>query len=265
MDPNSILTDLSTLTFQTLLPAVVLLGIGLLVVKGVMKLIDRSLARSRLEKAAVSLIRSLLRVVLYVLLGMIVAERLGVNVSGVLALSTVVSLAVSLSLQDMLANIVGGFTVLTNHPFKAGDYVEVAGQSGTVQSIDITYTKLTTPDNKVISIPNSSVVSSQIVNYSTSESRRVEFSVSVSYDAPIAQVKQALLEAAQVDQVLQDPTPFVGLSKYGESAMEYTLRLWVPNSSYWDVYYAVNEEIQCALQRHGVTMTYPHLTVHLEQ
>ena len=262
---EELIVFLKTLTLGTVLPVVILLAVGMLVIKALLKIVDRSLAKSRLEKAATSLIRSLLKVVLYLLLGLMVADRLGVDVTGVVALASVASLAVSLALQDMLANVIGGFTLLSNHPFKSGDYVEVAGQSGVVETIDITYTKLTTPDNKVISIPNSSVVASQIVNYSTAENRRVDFSVNASYASSIEDVKQALLEAAQVSGVLSDPAPFVGVMKYGDSSIEYVLRVWTSNAAYWDVNFAINENIKAKFDEHGVKMTYPHLNVHLDK
>ena len=226
-----------TLTMATILPAVILLVIGVLAIRVLMKLVDKSLSRTKLEKAATSLIRSLLKVVLYVLLGLMVASRLGIDVTGIVALASVASLALSLSLQDALSNVIGGFTLLSNHPFHSGDYVEIAGQAGTVQTIDITYTKLTTADNKTISIPNSAVVASQIVNYSTSGTRRVDINVSASYDAPIETVKAALLEAAKIDTVLDTPAaPFAAVLNYGDSAINYTLRVWTSAAEYWNAY-----------------------------
>lgn len=257
------LDSLSKLTLDRVLPAVILLVVGLLVIKAILKLADRSLSKSKLEKAAAGLIRSLTKVVLYLLLGMMVADRLSIDVTGVVALASVASLAVSLAFQDMLSNVIGGFTLLSNHPFKSGDFVEVAGQSGTVETIDITYTKLITPDQKVISIPNSSVVASQITNYSTEPTRRVDFAVSASYDAPISTVKQALLDAARVDDVLDDPAPFAAVEQYGDSAISYVLRVWAPSDRYWDVKFAINENIKVKFDQAGVEMTYPHLNVHL--
>lgn len=257
------LDSLSKLTLDRVLPAVILLVVGLLVIKAILKFADRSLSKSKLEKAAAGLIRSLTKVVLYLLLGMMVADRLSIDVTGVVALASVASLAVSLAFQDMLSNVIGGFTLLSNHPFKSGDFVEVAGQSGTVETIDITYTKLITPDQKVISIPNSSVVASQITNYSTEPTRRVDFAVSASYDAPISTVKQALLDAARVDDVLDDPAPFAAVEQYGDSAISYVLRVWAPSDRYWDVKFAINENIKAKFDQAGVEMTYPHLNVHL--
>ena len=256
----------ANVTLASILPAAVLLVLGLLVIKAVLTLVDRSLAKSKLERAATGLIRSLLKVVLFVLLGLMVASKLGIDVTGVVALASVASLALSLSLQDALANVIGGFTLLSNHPFRSGDYVEIAGQAGVVQTIDITYTKLTTPDNKTISIPNSAVVGSQIVNYSTTGTRRVDISVSASYDSSIETVKAALLEAAKIDAVLAAPeAPFAAVTSYGESSINYTLRVWTTTAEYWNVYFTVTENIKAEFEKAGVQMSYPHLNVHIDK
>ena len=257
---------LKNLTLASVLPAAVVLVVGMLAIRIIMKLVDRSMSSTKLEKAAVSLIRSLLRVVLWVLLGLMVASKLGIDVTGVVALASVASLALSLSLQDALSNVIGGFMLLSNHPFHSGDYVEIAGQGGVVQTIDITYTKLTTGDNKTISIPNSAVVSSQIVNYSTSGTRRVDINVSASYDAPIATVKAALLEAAKLDTVLDAPAaPFAAVVSYGDSAINYTLRVWTTAAEYWNTFFTINEKIKEEFDKAGVEMTYPHLNVHIDK
>ena len=257
---------IASLTMASLLPALILVVVGILVIRMLMKLVDKSLAKSKLEKAATSLIRSLLKVVLYVLLGLMVASKLGIDVTGIVALASVASLALSLSLQDALSNIIGGFMLLSNHPFHSGDYVEIAGQAGVVQTIDITYTKLTTADNKTISIPNSAVVSSQIVNYSTSGTRRVDINVSASYDTPIETVKAALLEAAKHEAVIDTPAaPFAAVSGYGESAINYTLRVWTTADEYWNVFFDINERIKAEFDKAGVQMTYPHVNVHIDK
>ena len=256
----------ANLTLAALLPAVILLVIGILAIRAILKLVDKSLSKTKLEKAATSLIRSLLKVVLYVLLGLMVASKLGIDVTGIVALASVASLALSLSLQDALSNIIGGFLLLSNHPFHSGDYVEIAGQGGVVQTIDITYTKLTTGDNKTISIPNSAVVASQIVNYSTSGTRRVDINVSASYDAPIETVKAALLEAAKLDTVLDTPAaPFAAVLSYGDSAINYTLRVWTTSDEYWNTMFTINENIKREFDKVGVEMTYPHLNVHIDK
>ncbi len=248
------------------LTAVIILAIGLLAIRLVMQVLKKTLERSKMEKAAHSLIKTLARTVMGVLLALTVASSLGIDVTGIVALASVATLAVSLALQNMLANVIGGFTLLYTHPFKSGDYVEIAGQSGTVQEVGMSYTKLITPDNKVISIPNSAVVAAQIVNYSTAPCRRVEISVNVSYEASPEQVVEALLQAADHDLILSEPAPvFAALKSYEESAMNYVLRFWVNNSDYWTVYFEVNRKVKQVFDEKGIRMTYPHLNVHLQK
>lgn len=175
-----------------LFTAVITLVVGILVIKAVIRLLTRALEKSKLEKAAYSLILSLVKVGLYLMLGLSLATSIGINVTGVVALASVLTLAVSLALQNILTNVLGGFTLLTTHPFHSGDYVDIGGQSGTVTQIDMSYTRLVTPDNKVICIPNSTVLASEVVNYSANDTRRAEIKVSAGYDAPTQKVIDAL-------------------------------------------------------------------------
>ena len=254
------------LTLDSILPAVLTLIVGTLVIRFVLRLTKRSLDKTRLEKAAASLIHSLLKVVLFVLLGLMAADRLGVDVSGVVALASVASLALSLALQDALANVIGGFTLLSNHPFHSGDYVEIAGQGGTVQTIDIAYTKLTTPDNKTISIPNAAVVASQIVNYSTSGTRRVDIAIRTECHVSVDAVKEALLRAAGLDTVLTEPAaPMAALRGFSDGTMEFILQFWTSSDDYWTTTFAANENIKRELDAIGVKMTFPHMNVHIDK
>lgn len=253
----------SNFDLGTIIEIAILLVVGLVAIRIFLSIADKALAKSKMERAAVSLIRSLTRVVLYVLLGLSIAPKFGIDVTGLVAITSVASLAISLSLQGALSNIVSGFSILSNRPFKSGDFVEIAGQSGVVQAIDITYTRLSTADNKIISIPNSAVMSAQIVNYSTSGTRRVDLSVTASYDAPVETVKAALLEAANISTTLFSPEPFAGVKNYGDSAIEYVLQVWTASEDYWTTYYTVNERIKVEFDKAGIEMTYPHLNVHM--
>ena len=252
-------------TAYRLVPFLFILIVGVLVIKIVMTIINRALAKSQLEKAAHSLIRSLIRTVLYLLVGLMAASSLGIDVTGIIALASVLSLAVSLSVQDLLTNIIGGFTLLYTKPFKSGDFVEIAAESGTVAEIGMTYTKLTTPDNKIIYIPNRSVVSADIVNYTVTGTRRVEVRISASYDNSSEEVIEAMLEAGKVEKVLTDPAPFAAVAEYGDHAIVYTLRVWCASEDYWSVNYAINLKVREVFKSKGISMTYPHLNVHIEK
>ncbi len=256
---------LSVSAVQRFLPTLLLLIIGLIVIKIIMTIINRALNRSKLEKAAHGLIRSVVKIVLYALLGLIVASALGIDVTGVVALASVVTLALSLALQNSLTNVIGGFTLLYTHPFASGDYVEIAGQSGTVQEIGIAYTKLTTPDNKMISIPNSSVVAAEIVNYTVTGTRRLDITVTVGYEVPIEQVLAALREAGDVPEKLEEKGIFTEVMNYGDKGIEYSLRVWTTADDYWAVKFNINRRINAIFNQENLHMSYPQLTVHMDK
>ncbi len=260
-----LMATLATALTASLIPAVLILVVGIVVIKLVNKIVKTALNKTKLEKAAHSLIISVVNVALYIILGLIVATKLGIDVTSIVALASVLTLAVSLALQNMLANVIGGFTILSTTPFHSGDYVEIAGQAGTVSEINMSYTKLMTPDNKLISIPNSAVVAAQIVNYSSEPVRRVDVAVSASYDCAVQDVLDALLAAGNVDKALADPAPFAAVTSYGESAINYTVRVWCNSADYWDVFFALNHNVKKVFDEKKIVMTYPHLNVHLDK
>ncbi len=259
------LSDTGISALNRILPFLLILLIGIIVIRIITKLVGKMLTKTKLEKAAHGMITSLVKTVLYLLLALMAASSLGIDVTGVLALASVATLAVSLALQDLLSNLVGGFTLVYTHPFSSGDYVEIAGQSGTVMEIGMTYTKLSTPDNKLVQIPNASVVSSQIVNYTSTGKRRVSVEISASYDTPVDKVLEALEEAANVDGILEDPAIFTAVTGYGDHAIQYVVRVWCPTELYWDVFNATTYNIKKIFDRDGIEMTYPHLNVHLDK
>ena len=246
------------------LPAALLLVVGLIVIRIIMKLVGKVLEKSKLEKAAHTLIKSVIRVGLYLLLMLTAASALGIDITGVVALASVLTLAISLALQNSLANVVGGFVLLSNNPFDSGDYVEIAGQSGTVEEIGLTYTRLKTPDNKTVSIPNNSVVSAEIVNFTTAGTRRVNVTVSASYDAPVEQVLEVLREAGDVQTRLADKEPFAAVSAYNDSSITYLLHVWCKSGDYWTTNCEVHKRVKTLFDEHNIAMPYPHLKVHME-
>ncbi len=259
------LTALVDASFEKLLPAVLILVAGLLVIRIVMALVQKLLDKTKLEHAAHGLIKSVIRVVLYVLLGLMVADRLGIDVTSIVALASVLTLAVSLSVQNILTNVFGGFTLLYTHPFKSGDFVEVAGKSGTVQEISMSYTVLATPDNKIISIPNSSVVSAEIVNYTVTGSRRLAIDIYTDYDAPIEKVLAALREAADIPEKLEENGIFAEVMGYGDKGISYSVRIWTTSDDYWNAMFVINRRINAIFAREGLHLTYPHLHIHMDK
>lgn len=250
---------------NNLLPAAVLLIAGILVIRLVTKLAEKLLDKSRLEAVAHGLIKTVIRVILYCLLALIVASKLGIDVTGIVALASVLTLAISLSVQNALTNLISGFTLLYTKPFVVGDFVEIAGQSGSVQTIGLTYTKLATADNKSISIPNGAVTSAQIVNYTVLGTRRVEVAVSASYDSAVEDVLAALKDAAAIPAVLDSPAPSAVVKSYGESAVNYSLYVWTKAEDYWSALFDINKRVMECFEKRNVSMTYPHMHVHIEK
>ena len=261
---NWALTQGASLANRILL-AVILLVIGILVTKILVRIVGAALKKSKLDPAAHTLIKTVVKAAMYIMLTLLVASTLGIDITGVVALASVATLAISLAVQNLLANVIGGFTLLYTDPFSSEDYVEIAGQSGTVKEVGIAYTKLLTPDNKLISIPNSAVVDAEIVNYTVMGTRRVDLTVSASYDAPVAKVEAALLEAATVPGLLEDKPIFVSINAYGDHAISYNVRVWTKTADYWPVHRVITHRIKDIFEQQGISMTYPHLNVHIEK
>ena len=263
---NEITSLFANLALAQVLPALLILLIGIVAIRFAAKLVEKALEKSKLEKAAHKLVLSTTQILLFILLALIVASKLGIDVTGVIALASVATLAISLALQNALANVFGGFVLLSTHPFHAGDFVEVAGQSGVVQEIGLTYTKLTTADNKLVSIPNSAVTSAQIVNYTATGTRRIDISVTASYDSSVEGVLTALRQAAaEVPTIMPEKEPFAAVKNYGDSSIEYVLQVWSTADNYWPTLFAVNQNIKVKFDEAGLEMTYPHLNVHLDK
>ena len=260
-----LLNTVLTYVVDTVIPAAIVAVAGILIVQAALKVLSKVLGKSRLEQAAHSLILTVSKVVLYGLLALIVASKLGIDVTGIVALASVLTLAVSLSVQNILTNVFGGFTLMTTKPFHAGDFVEIAGQSGTVMEIGMSYTKLETPDQKLVSIPISAVTAAQIINYTAIGTRRVDITVSASYDSPVEKVLEALVEAAKVPTALADPAPFAAVQEYGESTIVYALKVWSSAADYWTTLFDVNKKIKEVFDANGVKMSYPHLNIHMDK
>ncbi len=262
---KTLTSDFLSAGFGRLLTALLILLAGIVVIRIIMTILRKFLEASRLEKAAHTLFKSVARVVLYLLLGLMVAESLGIDVTSVIALASVLTLSLSLALQNALANVIGGFTLLYTAPFHSGDFVDIGTDSGTVVEIGMTYTKLRTPDNKMISIPNSTVVAGNIVNYSVTGTRRVDMPVTASYSEPSQKVLDALIQAATHDKVLLDPAPVAVVSSYGDNTISYTLRVWTKTEDYWDARNQIMLNIKNIFDAQGIKMVYPHVHVYTEK
>lgn len=251
-------------TLARLLTALLLTVACLAVVKVLLKLLDKVFEKLKIAPTLLGMVRAITKVLLIFLVIIIIMGYLGIPVTSLVAALSVVGVAVSLSIQNFLSNVMGGFQLLASNPFEVGDFVEAGGCSGVVKEIGLFYTKIMTGDNKLIQLPNNSVVSSNITNYSSQENRRVDWVFMASYDAPVEKVEQVLREVVESHpKSLTEPAAFVRVSNYGASSIEYTVRVWCATEDYWDVYFDVLKSVKLAFDRNGIEMTYDHLNVHV--
>lgn len=256
--------NLGALTLEKVMHVILLALIGVVVIRVILKLLDGMLARSKSLKPLSRYIHSVAKIAMTFILVLMVAEDMGIHTTSLVAMLSVAGLAVSLALQNTLSNVAGGIMLLVTNPFQVGDYVEADGISGTVHAIDLSYTAIITIDGKEIFVPNSQLAGTKIVNYNVLGRRRVDLNFTASYDAPTATVKQAIGEVLEdIPQIITDPAPEIHLSDYQASSIQYVVRAWTTAADYWTVYYAIQEGVREAFDRHGVEMTYDHLNVHI--
>ena len=257
--------SIGAITLSTLVPALLTFVVCLFSMKLILKLVGKVLDKTKkLDGTLQGFIRSAVKISLWFITAMIVADSLGIPMTSVVALVSVAGLALSLSIQKIMSNLFSGITLLVTKPFVADDFVTVAGKSGKIKTVGLFYTIMDSVDNTVISIPNSDVTASAIVNFSAEALRRVDMHFSASYDDRTEDVKNAILSAAQEDErIMKDPAPFAALNAYNDSSIDYVARLWCKNSDYWDVYFRMNERVREIFDERGIEMTYAHMNVHI--
>lgn len=249
-------------SWTKLISAAILLVVCGVLIKLILKATDRMLGRSRLDKAVHPFIRTIVKLVLLFTAIMLIAGTLGVDTSSLLALLSVAGLAVSLALQNVLSNMASAVILLTTKPFQIGHFIEMGSVSGTVVKIGAICTDILTLNNQLVHVPNSEITGSTVTNYTASDKRRLEYKITASYDAPVEDVKAALLRAAEHPLRMQEMQPIARVNGYGESAIEYVLFLWIRPKDYMDVYYDVLENVKREFDAAGIEMTYPHINVH---
>ncbi|MBR7098246.1 MAG: mechanosensitive ion channel [Clostridia bacterium] len=260
---DKLLSHATDLAFR-LLGALAILIIGRLLIKWVMRLIRRGKSIKKLNPAVERFLINSIRVVLNVVLVVSVIAVLGVPMTSVLALLTSAGVAIGLALQGALSNLAGGIMILIFHPFHLDDYVEIENFSGTVKDIGFFYTTLCTTDNRVVTIPNGTVMGEEIINYSSNPTRRVDMLFSVAYGTDIDRVRLLLLEEADKHPMtLKEPEPFCRLSQQNSSSLDFTLRVWVNKDDYWTVKFDLLEAIQKRMNEEHITVPFNQLDVHI--
>lgn len=265
VDFDSFKMLLEKFTLTSILPAILYLLGGLFVISMLLSFLNSRLRKSNIDVTLHRFLSGSVKLVLYFILFMMVASALGIHVTSLVAVLSVAGLAVSLSVQGLLSNVLSGLMLLFIKPFKVGDYVEVGGVGGFINEIGFVHTKILSFENVLIYMPNSEVSNGKITNYSTEEKRRFNLNFTVSYDCPPEKVREVLLGyISSHPKIDKEPAPLVAVSKYKDSSIEYVVRAWADNSVYWDVYWDIHNDMDALFKKNGLIMTYPHLNVHID-
>ena len=262
---QQVMSVVEGITKEEWLNGLIALVVGLLLVRFViMPAFRRTMNSTSLIPTSVrSILDTLLHILLLVIVFMTAAGFMGIPMTTFVALFSVAGIAVSLSVQGVLSNFVGGINILISKPFVVGDYIESDGFAGTVTEIGIMHTRLRAPAGPVSFIPNSTLVAARLINYSAAETRRVELTVSTAYRNEPEAVRAAILEAiAENPLILKDPPPVVHLETYGDSSITYTVWAWVKPSDFLSAKYALNEALYMVFRAADIEFPFPQIVVH---
>ena len=260
------LIELSASVGLKILLSIAVLIIGLVLIKYLVKLIVKSKGFNKIDKTVQTFIKSALSITLKILLIISVIGILGVPLTSIIAVLASAGLAIGLALQGALSNFAGGIMILVFRPFKVGDFVDNGTHMGTVDSITIFYTRLLTIDNKLITIPNSTMTNASITNFSAKEQRRVDFKFTASYNNDVEKVKSILIEIAQNHPLVLKDMPIMSrLFAHGANSLEYILRVWCQAPDYWTIYYDINETVKKEFDTQGIEIPLPQMDVHIKE
>lgn len=267
MDFQAFLTTLGSHAVSIaikLLGAGLVLLVGRLLIKWMMKLIKKSKVMQKADTTVAHFLINLIAISLNVLLVISVVGILGVPMASVIAVLAAVGVAIGAALQGSLSNLAGGIMILIFHPFRIDDFIEAGSFSGTVKDIGIFYTVLHTTDNRCVTIPNGTIMSTEIVNYSVNDTRRVDLTFSVAYGTDVEKVRGILLEEADKHALaFKDPAPFCRLAKQGDSSLDFVLRVWTKKEDYWTVNFDLLEAINNRFNEEGIEVPYNTIDVNI--
>jgi small conductance mechanosensitive channel len=250
----------------TLLSALAVLVFGMWVAKRLTQWATSLLHRKSMDEAAAGFVGQIAYAILVVMVLLTALDQIGVDTTSMIAALGAAGLAIGLALQSSLSNLASGFLLVTLRPFKKGDYVEAAGTSGSVDQITMLQTRLVTPDNRKVTVPNSSVMSNTITNYSALPTRRLDLVVGVSYDDDIRQVKAVLEELVAGDErIMKEPSHLIAVSELADSSVNFNFRMWCQASDYWALKWDMTERIKLTFDERGISIPYPQRDVHFHQ
>ena len=255
------LFELGVTAGKHLLVAALVFVVGRLIIGIINKLVAKLLSRRHIDASVQSFLRSLVKIMLTVLLIISVIGALGVNTTSFAALLASAGVAIGMALSGNLQNFAGGLVILLFKPYRVGDWIEVQGVQGKVQEIQIFHTLLLQADNKVVFIPNGSMSTAVVVNYTRTDTRRVEWTVGIDYGESVDKAKDVILNTIKADQRIQtDPEPAVLVSALADSSVNLTVRVWVKNDDYWPVFHDIYNQIYDQFNAAGISIPFPQQT-----
>ncbi len=245
--------------------ALVIYYLGRWILRRLIRLLDVAMERRNVDQSLRTFSRSSVRAVFMLLLLLIVVSTLGVNVTSLIAVASAATLAIGMALSGTAQNFAGGVMILLMKPYRVGDYISAQGQSGTVREIKLFSTVITTTDNQTIYIPNNSIATAIIDNYSTAELRRVDWTIGISYGDDVDTARAAVLGMLKGDpRILPDPAPEVWVAALADSSVNLTVRVWTRNEDYWNVLFEYNERYYKELPKAGINFPFPQMDVHVK-
>ncbi|MFZ7126287.1 MAG: mechanosensitive ion channel family protein [Desulfobacterales bacterium] len=248
------------------LAAIVILIVGRMVSGGISNLLQKVMARRNVDPTITNFVGNLAYFGLLTFFILAALTQLGIQTTSFIAVIGAAGLAIGLALQGSLSNFAAGFLLILFRPFKVGDYIEGAGTAGTVEKIQIFTTTLKTPDNKIIIIPNTKLTEDNIVNYSTTGTRRVDMVFGIGYGDDIDKARQIIQELIASDgRILKEPEPLVVVSELGDSSVNFVARPWTRSGDYWGVYFDMHEKVKKRFDEEGISIPFPQRDVHIYQ
>ena len=248
----------------SLLMALAILIVGRQLVKLILRLITVALEKSKVEDTVRIFVTNLLNTLLMILVFIAAINQLGIETTSIIAVLGAAGLAIGLALQGSLSNFAAGILIVIYRPYKVGDYIEAGNHAGTVKDIQIFSTVLKTPDNKIVVVPNGSIMNGSIVNYSDQDTRRVDLIISCSYEDDIDKVRSVLEDILKKEKrILKDPKPQVAVAELADSSVNFIFRPWVKRTDYLPVYYSLLEEVKKRFDKEGISIPYPQSDVHI--
>ncbi len=245
--------------------AIILLIVSFRIINMVAKRLTARSTKKGLDKTVSRTLIYAFRIGLKIVVAICLVGYVGIDTSGLAALITSLGVCIGLAVNGALSNLAGGIMIILTRPFKIDDYIEACGEGGTVEEIRITQTKLRTPDNKVVYIPNGTLSNSEIINYSEKPTRRVEHTFSVSYDTDFEKAKAIIAKLCEENElVLLDPAPFIKVCKHNNSSIDIVARVWVKSEDYWTVHFDLLEQVKTAFDENGIEIPFDQIEVNVK-